>query len=76
MPVVYSQHIMVFNATFNNAQNKRKIHVQVRVNSIDHYYIDILRGVMVSNSIFNNISAIPWLSVLLVKETGGSGENH
>jgi len=33
---------MVFNATFNNAQNKRKIHVQVRVNSIDHYYIDTL----------------------------------
>ena len=25
---------------------------------------------------FNNISAISWRSVLLVEETGGSGENH
>ena len=26
--------------------------------------------------VFNNISAISWQSVLLVEETGGSGENH
>jgi hypothetical protein len=25
---------------------------------------------------FNNISAISWLSVLFVEETGGPGENH
>jgi hypothetical protein len=25
---------------------------------------------------FNNISVISWLSVLLVEETGESGENH
>jgi len=25
---------------------------------------------------FNNISVISWLSALLVKETGGPGENH
>ena len=31
---------------------------------------------MVSNDTFNNISAILWLSVLLVKETGVSKENH
>ena len=31
---------------------------------------------MVFNTTFNNISAISWLSVLLVEETGGSGENH
>ena len=31
---------------------------------------------MVFNAIFNNISVISWRSVLLVKETGGSGENH
>ena len=31
---------------------------------------------MVFNTIFNNISAISWRSVLLVEETGGSGENH
>ena len=28
------------------------------------------------NAIFNNISAISWRSILLVKETGGPGENH
>jgi hypothetical protein len=31
---------------------------------------------MVFNATFNNISVIPWWSVLLVKETGVSGENH
>jgi hypothetical protein len=28
------------------------------------------------NTTLNNISAISWLSVLLVEETGGPGENH
>jgi hypothetical protein len=28
------------------------------------------------NATFNNISAISWLSTLLVEETGGPGENH
>jgi hypothetical protein len=31
---------------------------------------------MVLNATFNNISVISWQSVLLVKETGGPGENH
>jgi hypothetical protein len=33
---------------------------------------------MVFNATFNNISVIPWWSVLflLVEETGGPGENH
>jgi len=31
---------------------------------------------MVLNAIFNNISAIPCRSVLLVEETGAPGENH
>ena len=30
---------------------------------------------MVFNATFNNISVIPWLSVLLVDETGVPGEN-
>jgi len=30
---------------------------------------------MVFNATFNNISVIPWLSVLLVEETGVPGEN-
>jgi len=33
-------------------------------------------GIMVFNGTFNNISAISWLSVLLVEENGVSGENH
>ena len=33
-------------------------------------------GVMIFNATFSNISAILWLSVLLVEETGISGENH
>jgi len=32
--------------------------------------------VMVFNATFNNISAIPWWSVLLVGEIGVPGENH
>jgi hypothetical protein len=31
---------------------------------------------MVFNTIFNNISIILWRSVLLLEETGVSGENH
>jgi len=31
---------------------------------------------MVFNATFNNISAIPWQSVLSVEEFGGSGENY
>jgi SUMO ligase MMS21 Smc5/6 complex component len=31
---------------------------------------------VVFNATFNNISVILWQSVLLVKETGGPGENH
>ena len=31
---------------------------------------------MVLNATFNNISVKPWRSVLLVEETGVSGENH
>jgi len=31
---------------------------------------------MVLNATLNNISAILWRSVLLVKETGVPGENH
>jgi len=32
--------------------------------------------VMVFNATFNNISAIPWRSVLLVEKTEVAGENH
>ena len=32
--------------------------------------------VMIFNAIFNNISVIPWRTVLLVEETGVPRENH
>ena len=32
--------------------------------------------IMVFNATFNNISVISWWSVLLVEETGVTGENH
>jgi hypothetical protein len=35
----------------------------------------VMIRVMVFNTTFNNISAISWWSVLLVEETGVSGEN-
>ena len=33
-------------------------------------------GLWCFNATFNNISAISWLSVLLVEENGVPGENH
>jgi hypothetical protein len=43
-----------------------------------HNIINFNQGlrVMEFNATFNNISAISWLSVLLVEETGLPGENH
>ena len=40
--------------------------------------IKLIEGdrVMVFNATFNNISAISWMSVLVVEETGVPGENH
>ena len=39
-------------------------------------YCGVSVRVMVYNATFNNISAISWQPVLLVKETRVSGENH
>jgi hypothetical protein len=47
-------------------------------------FIDLITGLklgwfvclIVFKATFNNISVIWWLSVLLVEETGGPGENH
>jgi len=35
-----------------------------------------MRGIMVFNATFSNISVISWRSVLLVEETGVLGDNH
>ena len=39
-------------------------------------YVKAWFRLMVFNATFNNISAISWRSVLLLKETGVPGENH
>ena len=41
-----------------------------------HVFLGGGEGSMVLNAIFNNISVISWRPVLLVEETGVSGENH
>jgi hypothetical protein len=41
-----------------------------------HYQYNQEVWVMVFNATFNNISVIPWRSVLLVVETVVPGENH
>ena len=38
--------------------------------------LDALVWFMVFNANFNNISVISWQSVLLMEETGVTGENH
>jgi len=42
--------------------------------NIDEYLL--ISRVMVLNATFNNISVTRWPSVLLVEETGVTGENH
>jgi hypothetical protein len=37
---------------------------------------EVMDRVMAFNATFNNASVISWRSVLLVEETGVSGENH
>ena len=41
-----------------------------------HFSLWVMFGVMVFSATFNNSSAILWLSVLLVEETGVPGKNH
>jgi len=40
------------------------------------FLLFVIVCLMMFNATFNNISVISWLSVLLVKETGGPGENY
>jgi hypothetical protein len=40
------------------------------------YFVEGLGGFVVFYVTFNNISVMPWRSVLLVEKTGGPRENH
>jgi hypothetical protein len=45
--------------------------------SVFYLFISYSRvRIMVFNATFNNIAVISWQSVLLVEESGGTGENH
>jgi hypothetical protein len=41
-----------------------------------HSSVCLFVCLMVFDATFNNISAMPWRSVLLMEETEGLGENH
>ena len=45
-------------------------------NNVVCLFVCLFVCLMVLNATFNNISVISWLSVSLVEETGGPGENH
>jgi hypothetical protein len=53
----------------------QSVHITTEVVSTPHDE-RLIVYLMVFNANFNNISIILWLSVLLVEETGGPGENH
>jgi hypothetical protein len=42
----------------------------------NQYTTNVIQFLMVFNATFNKISVTSWQSVLLVEETGGSGEKH
>jgi hypothetical protein len=50
--------------------------MQTKLNTLHFLFILDRVRIMVYNATFNNISVISWPSVLLVEETGVSGENH
>jgi len=47
-----------------------------RASVIEGIAVCLFVCLMVFNATFNNISILSWRSVLLVEETGESGENH
>ena len=55
--------------------NQMQEHFYPSLVEIGHVVLEVWFGFMVYNATFNNISAISWWSVLLVKETGFPGEN-
>ena len=62
------------------------IHVYIVIGFYDHFQhffqlilttrFNMRVVIMIFIATFNNISALPWQSVLLVEVTGVSGENH
>ena len=65
---------------WNYAMQDMVIHIYsarvVFISRLNKYVFCEYRRIVVFNATFNNISVIPWGSVLLVAEIGISGENH
>ena len=62
-----------FFSLFISLKCKKK---PVALKKLLHLITNMFVCLVVFNATFNNISVISWQSVLLVEETGGSGENH
>jgi hypothetical protein len=82
--LLISYHRIHYPKTMLNLWNlfKLKTHLLLLTNtpydwaSAYEIWSDKVGWFMVSNTTFNNISVISWLSVLLVEETREPGENH
>ena len=56
---------------------KYQSHVSFVFERINHFKnLSLFVGLIAFNATFNNISSIPWRSILLVEETEWSGEIH
>ena len=65
---IRTHNITLTLAIYNNLPRHNNLNTWIRGK--------LVRGYMVFNATFNNISAISWRSGLLVEETGVPGENH
>jgi hypothetical protein len=65
-------HPQKFGCTPKN--EGKRVHVPPDEKTCGHAVLMV--RAMVFNATFNNISVISWGSILLVEETGVSGENH
>ena len=69
--------VVIFGSSFPRDQEYTQVFVMLlKIRELELGFSVLCVCLMVFNTIFNNISAISWRSVLLVEETGGSGENH
>jgi hypothetical protein len=68
--VLYKGSTVVYNIKYRTGRNEDS------KDSNHKYSCMVMVWFMVFNATFNNILVISWLSVLLVEETGVSGENH
>ena len=89
VPNMYELWNESLNIDVNNSINIKKTNNHLSSSPTEHkkdhdiwrcksmsWLVCLFVCLMVFNATFNKISVISWLSVLLVDETGGPGENH